>query len=382
MNLFPRIITDQIIQRLKPGKVVLITGARRVGKTVLISQITEKLNDNVLLLNGEDMTTNDLLKSRRIEEYRHLLQGKSLLIIDEAQKLEQVGSVIKLIVDHIQNIKIILTGSSAFELGHHFGDSLTGRKITFVLYPMAFQEFAQLENPIEIRDRLPFRMVFGGYPEVWQIQETGDRILYLKELVNDYLFRDLLQLESIRNASKLKDLLRLIAYQIGREVSNQELGRQLGISKNTVDRYLDLLSKVFIIFKVQGFSRNLRKEIVKNHRWYFHDNGILNVFLNNFNRPVMRQDVGMLWENYLISERIKTLAYQRSYANTYFWRTYDQQEIDWIEEKDGLIHGFEMKWRIQNKKAPSAWKSAYPDAKYTVVHPENFQNWLREETKI
>ncbi|MBN2103824.1 ATP-binding protein [bacterium] len=376
MNIIPRILQDQVIRSLVPGKVNLIVGARRVGKTVLISEIMKKLEEPVLLLNGEDMTTYDLLKSRRIEQYRQLLQGKNVLIIDEAQKLENIGSIIKLIVDHIKNIKIILTGSSAFELGHHFGESLTGRKITFVLFTLAFQEFAQHENPIEIRDHLPFRMVFGGYPEVWQIDDTSNRISYLKELVNDYLFRDLLQLESIRNASKLKNLLRLISYQIGKEVSNQELGKQLGISKNTVDRYLDLLSRVFVIFKVQGFSRNLRKEIVKNHRWYFYDNGVLNVFLNNFNMPEMRQDVGLLWENYLIAERLKTLTYQKSHANTYFWRTYDQQEIDWIEEKDGDIHGFEMKWQIQDKKPPSAWKKSYPGSTYQVIHPENYQSWL------
>lgn len=380
MKLFSRLLKNQILHALKPGKVVLIVGARRVGKTVLISQIKKQLDDSIMLLNGEDMTTNDLLKSRKIEAYRHLLQGKTLLIIDEAQKIEQIGSIIKLIVDHIKDIKILLTGSSAFELGHRFGEPLTGRKTTFVLYPLAFQEFAQYENPIELRDRLPFRMVFGGYPEVWQIDNITDKISYLKELVNDYLFRDLLQLESVRNASKLKDLLRLISYQIGKEVSMQELGKQLGISKNTVDRYLDLLSKVFIIFKVQGFSRNLRKEIVKNHRWYFYDNGILNVFLNNFNMPEMRQDVGLLWENYCIAERLKTLAYQKSHANTYFWRTYDQQEIDWIEEKDGVIHGFEMKWQVQDKKPPSAWKKAYPGSTYQVIHPESYQSWLSLES--
>jgi hypothetical protein len=221
-------------------------------------------------------------------------------------------------------------------------------------------------------------MVFGGSPEVWRLDDPTQRIAYLKELVNDYLFRDLLEFENVRNASKLRDLLRLIAHQTGREVSNHELGRQLGINKNTVDRYLDLLSKVFVIFRVQGFSRNLRKEITKNCRWYFHDNGVRNVFLANFNRPDLRDDLGGLWENYIVSERIKTLSYRLDHANTYFWRTYDQQEIDWVEEKDGVLHGYEIKWRIHRVNPPAAWGKAYPEAKYTVIHKDNYQAWLSE----
>jgi predicted AAA+ superfamily ATPase len=377
MIIYPRILLEQIKGELRAGKVLMIVGARRVGKTMLLSQLIEQSTEKILLLNGEDMTTYDLLKSRSIETYRQLLRGKSLLIIDEAQKLENVGSIMKLIVDHIQDLKIILTGSSAFELGHRFGESLTGRKMTFELFPLAFQEFAWIENPLELKDRLQFRMVFGAYPEVWQIDEQTQKIRYLKELATDYLYRDLLELESIRNASKLKDILRLIAFQIGKEVSNQELGNQLGINKKTVERYLDLLSKVFVIFKVRGFSKNLRKEIVKNCRWYFYDNGILNVFLNNFNMITLRQDAGALWENYCISERIKTLAYQQSHTNTYFWRTYDQQEIDWIEEKDGRLYGYEIKLKSRSVKPPGAWLKTYPEATYSVISPEYYEEWLR-----
>ena len=334
MIYYPRILLNKVLEFLRPGKVIIIVGARRVGKTVFLSQIQERLDEPALFLNGEDMTTVDLLGAKRAEQYRRLLQGKSLLIIDEAQKIENIGAIIKLIVDHIPEIKVILTGSSAFELGNRFGEALTGRKFTLHLYPLCFREFAMNENPLELLERTEDRMVFGGYPEVWRLDDPTQRIAYLKELVNDYLFRDLLEFENVRNASKLRDLLRLIAHQTGREVSNHELGRQLGINKNTVDRYLDLLSKVFIIFRVQGFSRNLRKEITKNRRWYFHDNGVRNVFLANFKRPDLRDDLGGLWENYIVSERIKTLSYRLDHANTYFWRTYDQQEIDWVEERD------------------------------------------------
>jgi predicted AAA+ superfamily ATPase len=255
---------------------------------------------------------------------------------------------------------------------------LTGRKYTLQLFPLCFEEFSRNENPLETLERAEDRMIFGGYPEVWRLDERIQKIAYLKELVNDYLFRDILEFENVQNASKLKDLLRLIAHQTGKDVSNHELGLQLGINKNTVDRYLDLLSKVFIIFRVQGFSKNLRKEITKSHRWYFHDNGIRNVFLANFNQPNMRNDLGSLWENYLISERVKTLSYRLDYANTYFWRTYDQQEIDWVEEKDGALHGYEIKWQVRRTKPPAAWSKAYPEAKYTVIHRDNYQAWLTE----
>jgi predicted AAA+ superfamily ATPase len=378
MVIYPRILLNRVIEFLQPGKVILIVGARRVGKTVFLSQIQEHIKDSTLFLNGEDMTTADLLKNPRVEQYRQLLKGKSLLIIDEAQKVPGIGDIVKLMVDNIPEIKVILTGSSAFQLGKRFGEALTGRKYTLQLFPLCFEEFSRNENPLETLERAEDRMIFGGYPEVWRLDERIQKIAYLKELVNDYLFRDILEFENVQNASKLKDLLRLIAHQTGKDVSNHELGLQLGINKNTVDRYLDLLSKVFIIFRVQGFSKNLRKEITKSHRWYFHDNGIRNVFLANFNQPNMRNDLGSLWENYLISERVKTLSYRLDYANTYFWRTYDQQEIDWVEEKDGALHGYEIKWQVRRTKPPAAWSKAYPEAKYTVIHRDNYQAWLTE----
>lgn len=381
MKYLPRILLNNALESLRPGKVVLIVGARRVGKTVLLSQILEQSKEPHLLLNGEDLTASDLLKARRIEQYRQLLHDKSLLIIDEAQKIEGIGDAVKLIVDHIPEVKIILTGSSAFELKNRFGEALTGRKITLHLFPLCHSELARTENPVEIRERLDDRLVFGGYPEVWQIGDRTGRIAYLNELVSDYLFRDILEFENVRNASKLRDLLRLIAYQTGGEVSNHELGRQLGLNKNTVDRYLDLLSKVFVIFKVQGFSRNLRKEITKNCRWYFHDNGVRNVFLADFSPPDLRKDLGGLWENYILSERVKTLSYRRDHASTYFWRTYDQQEVDWVEEKDGRLSGYEIKWRFRKGEPPAAWSRAYPDSDFRVIHHENYREWLEENVK-
>lgn len=376
METYQRKLKNEIINNIKPGKAILILGARRVGKTVLISQIAQTIEEQTLILNGEDFTTQQQLQGQRIQQYRSLLSNKTLLIIDEAQKIPHIGAIIKLMLDHIEGIKVVLTGSSALDLGEHFGAALTGRKQTFHLFPLSIHEFKQVESDLELKDHLEERLIFGTYPEIWQINDRNQRIAYLKELANDYLFRDILQLENIRNASKLQDLLRLISFQVGKEVSIEELGRQLGLNKKTVERYLDLLSKVFIIFRIRGYSSNLRKEVTKSHRWYFYDNGLRNVFSANFNNINLRQDSGQLWENFVIAERVKYLSYAQDYGNTYFWRTYDRQEIDWVEERDGSLSGFEMKWSKTHVKCPAAWKRAYPDAKFLVIHPENYLEWL------
>jgi len=376
MIFYPRILTEQVLENLAPGKVILIAGARRVGKTVLISRITEKIDEETLVLNGEDFTTREQLQGQRIEQYRGMLGDNTVLIIDEAQKVDNIGQIVKLMIDNIDGLKIILTGSSALDLGDRFGAALTGRKVTLNLFPLSIQEFRQFENSLKMQDRLEERLIFGMYPEVWQTTDRTKRIGYLNELASDYLFRDILQLENIRNSSKLQDLLRLISFQTGKEVSNDELARQLAMNTKTVARYLDLLSKVFIIFRIQGFSRNLRKEITKNYRWYFYDNGIRNVFAANFNTVRLRQDIGQIWENFIISERMKFLSYSRDYGNVYFWRTYDKQEIDLIEERDGQLNGYEIKWRTKIVKPPGAWTRNYPDASFSIINPENYLEWI------
>ena len=378
MIYFNRILEHNIIEALKPGKVVLVIGARRVGKTVLIKKISEQYSAKHLFLNGEDFDTQVLLEKTSISNYRNLIGTNKLLIIDEAQKIDNIGNICKLIVDNISDVQVLLTGSSAFDLKNRFGEPLTGRKITFQLYPLAQSEFSQKENLIETMARLDERLLFGNYPEVWQIEDSKARISYLKELTEDYLLKDILLYEGIRNAGKLQKLLRLIAFQIGKDVSYHEIGRQLGMGKNTVEKYLDLLTKVFVLYKVEGFSRNLRKEISKSSRWYFYDNGIRNVFAANFNPLQLRQDTGQIWENFIISERIKFLSYQMDYGNTYFWRTYDKQEIDWLEERDGHLHGYEMKWGKHKVKAPAAWKRAYPEASFEVIHPGNYLEWVTD----
>jgi len=376
MEIIEREITETILRKVKPGKVIIINGARRVGKTILLREMINKLNEPCLLLNGEDYNTLELLARRSAENYRQILGSKKILIIDEAQKIPDIGKILKLIADELPSVKILITGSSAFDLKNLAGEPLTGRKITFTLFPLSEREFAGKESLLIHKDKLMERLVFGNYPELIHLADQNDKKDYLNELVSSYLLKDILIFENIRHSSRIFSLLRLIAYQTGSLVSCNELARQLSMSKNTVEKYLDLLAKVFILHKVEGFSRNLRKEIVKNSKWYFSDNGIRNSLIANFNKLNLRNDIGQLWENYIISERIKFQQYTRTSVNNFFWRTYDQQEIDWIEEKEGSLTGFEFKWSGSIVKPPVSWVKAYPDAGFELITPENYLNWI------
>jgi uncharacterized protein len=371
-----RELQDQIPKKLQPNKVVVITGARRVGKTFLLKDIISKLEKDFLFLNGEDINTHLLLKKRSVENYRNVLGSKKILIIDEAQKLPEIGSILKLIVDGIDGVMVIVTGSSAFDILNLTGDPLTGRKHSFILHPFSVREYAMEETALIRPDRLMQRLIYGNYPELLHIEENKSKQEYLNEIVSSYLLRDILSFENIRNSEKIINLLRLVAFQTGGLVSLHELGRQIGISKNTVEKYLDLLSKVFVLFKIEGFSRNLRKEITKSSKWYFYDNGIRNAVIANFNMPDLRSDTGQLWENFLASERLKHQQYKRLKINNFFWRTYDHQEIDWIEEESGNLHGFEFKMKNRREIIPAAWKRAYPSASYRIISPENYFEWL------
>ena len=377
LNLIKRDVLSLIIKALVPNKVVVLLGPRRVGKTVLIQQVLEELDEPHLLLNGENMDARKKLEYRSVQNYKNLLAGKKLLIIDEAQKIPEVGLVLKLMVDEIAGLKILATGSSAFDLNIYTGEPLTGRKKTIQLFGLSESEWTQTEDSISRSANLKQRLVFGSYPELIHIPDPKDKADYLIELVNAYLLKDILEFEKIQNSDKIFDLLRLLAFQVGSEVSYNELGRQLGLSKNTVEKYLDLLSKVFIIHSLSGFSRNLRKEIAKGRKWYFYDNGLRNILIGNMNAVEVRNDVGALWENYLISERIKYQHYSRMLVYNHFWRTYDQQEIDWIEERGGKLHAFEFKWKPKRKaKLPKAWEKAYPDSEFKVIDSDNYFPWL------
>ncbi len=380
MLIIERIIEEALRKAIQPNKVIVLLGPRRVGKTVLLNKLIEYTDKPYIFFNGEDIMANQSLERRSIIHYKNLLEGKKLLLIDEAQKIPDVGKILKLMVDNIEGIEIIVTGSSAFDIERYTGEPLTGRKKTFHLFPFSELEYTQTENLIEKREHLYDRLIFGNYPELIHLEGKKSKVEYLQEVLNSYLLKDILTFENIRNSEKILRLLQLIAFQIGGEVSYHELGKQLGISRNTVEKYLDLLSKVFIIHRVGGFSRNLRKEISKSSRWYFYDNGIRNALIANLNPINLRNDIGQLWENYAISERLKMQHYNKTLVYNYFWRTYDQQEIDWIEDRGGKLYGYEFKWNEKKKvKVPTAWKNTYTDSEFRVINPTNYIEWLKED---
>lgn len=358
---------------VQPGKVVVIYGPRRVGKTTLINHYAESSKEDYLLVTGEDVAVQDFLQSQSIEKLRSFVGHKKLLIIDEAQAVKNIGINLKLMVDHIPELKIIATGSSSFDLANETGEPLTGRKFTLKLLPLAQLELKSVEDAHVTAARLESRLIFGSYPEVALGDSDEMRVRYLKELVSSYLFKDLLQYEDLRNPDRLTRLLQLLAFQIGRDVSAAELGTQLSLNQRTVTRYLDLLEKVFVIYHRSGFSRNLRKEITKSRRYYFVDLGIRNTLINNFNPLTLRDDTGALWENYILTERMKHHLYGGREVPSWFWRTYDQQEIDLVEEQGGMLMGFEIKWSASAKQQPpGAWKANYPESKFEVITPQNY----------
>ncbi|MCL2417394.1 MAG: ATP-binding protein [Bacteroidales bacterium] len=376
MNTIIRNQQARIIKSLKPNKVVMIFGARRVGKTVLMSQIAEQFDGKKLIMNGEDYDTLALLENRSISNYRNLLEGVELLIIDEAQHIPEIGAKLKLMVDEIKGVRIMVSGSSSFDLFNKSGEPLVGRSVPFHLTPFSQTEISQTENLLQTKQNLEARLIYGSYPDVVLMNSNEERKEYLKNIVNSYLLKDILMVDGLKNASKMSELLQLIALQIGSEVSYDELGKQLGMSKNTVEKYLDLLSKTFVIFRLGAFSRNPRKEITKAGKWYFYDVGIRNALIGAFNSLPLRQDVGHLWENYLISERLKKNLNENSDKDIYFWRTYTKQEIDLIETAGDKISAFEIKWGDKNTKVPSTFAEHYPKAKFRVINQSNYLEFV------
>ena len=365
-------------EAVSPGRVVVVYGPRRVGKTTLLKRYLESVHEEALFVNGDDIVVRQYLESQSTEKLRDFVGNHSLFLVDEAQYINQIGRNLKIIVDNIPSIRVIATGSSSFDLAKDIGEPLTGRKRVLKLLPLAQLEIAHMEKPHQTKANLDARLIYGSYPEVVLHRSNSERQSYLCELVSSYLFKDILQLEGIRHADKLQRLTQLLAFQIGKEVSFAELGRQLGMSKNTVERYLDLLEKVFVVFRRSGFSRNLRKEIVKNQRYYFYDNGIRNALINNFNPLEMRNDIGALWENYVITERLKRQEYLGQPVNAYFWRTYDKNEIDLVEERQGALSGFEIKWKRRPLNPPKDWVEAYPGAGFELIHQDNYLQFIEE----
>ncbi len=375
MHIFIRQLTSVIKDLLEVNKVILIHGTRRVGKTFLLKKLTESYSGKYKWLNGEDFDVQELLKNRSASNYKRIIGDAALLVIDEAQMIPEIGRVLKLMIDSNQQLTILATGSSSFDLMNKTGEPLTGRKRSFMLYPIAQMELGN--DLLDAKRSLDERLIFGSYPELFNLEGNDNKTIYLKELIQSYLLKDILSFSGIRHSEKIVGLLRLIAYQIGAEVSYQEIAAQLGINKLTVENYLDLLSKVFIVYKLPAYSTNQRKEISKTAKWYFYDNGIRNAIINDFRMPVLRNDIGILWENYILSERIKRNAYSGRLVQHFFWRNYNQQEVDLIELENGQLHAFECKFTLNKKtKIPPAFSTAYPDAEYHVIHKDNYLDFI------
>lgn len=372
-----RVLEKKLLSDIKPQKVVLLLGARRVGKTVLMEKLIREYGDGVVFLNGEDYATVEMLSARTISSYKQLFQGVKLLAIDEAQNIPHIGNILKLIVDHIEGLSVIVSGSSSFDLYNMAGEPLVGRSNHYMLYPFSLKELSKEESGVETMQLLEERLVYGMYPELIHISDFDKKKQYLLEVVNSYLLKDILMIDGIKNSSKMRDLLRLVAFQMGSEVSYDELARQLGLSRNTVEKYLDLLSKIYVIHKLPAFSQNKRKEVTKSSKWYFTDNGIRNAVINDFRVVSMREDVGLLWESFLIGERMKKRNNANEFASFYFWRSYSMQEIDLIEEFNGTISAFEFKWNNKKVKTPSRFVENYPHTDFNVINKMNFWDFIK-----
>lgn len=362
---------------LKPKKVLVIYGPRRIGKTTLLEDYLTHSKLRYKLDSGDNIRTRQVLSSQDFQTILDYAAGYDLIAIDEAQQIPDIGMGLKIIVDHAPNTMVIATGSSSFDLAGAIGEPLTGRKTTITLYPLSQMELLSIHNRHELKERLEDFLIFGSYPEVITSGSRKDKISILEEIVNSYLLKDILALDRIKGARVLLDLLKLLAFQVGSQVSFNELATQLKIDVKTVARYLDILEKGFVIRRIGGFSRNLRKEIVSKAKYYFLDNGIRNAVISQFNPLDARNDVGILWENFLVVERIKKCSYQDIYGTFYFWRTYDGQEIDLVEEREGKLFGYEFKWSDKKKeKVPKDWLISYDNAEYEVISRSNYLDFI------
>ncbi|MBA4410246.1 MAG: ATPase [Odoribacter sp.] len=362
---------EQIIeQKLTSGKAIIVLGPRQTGKTTLLKKIVMK-HDNSLVLNCDDPFVRDQLQNANTTQIRKLIGSDKIVFIDEAQRVKNIGITLKIIIDEMKDVILLVSGSSALEISSEINEPLTGRKWEYMLYPVCWKEFYSHAGRLTAMQQLEQRMVFGMYPEV--INFIGNETEVLMQIAGSYLFKDLLAYNGIRKPELLEKLLKSLAFQIGNMVSYNELANMLQVDKNTISTYIDLLEKAFVIFRVQPFSRNLRKEISTSRKIYFYDTGIRNTLINNLNPLEYRNDVGALWENFIIAERMKYLHYQKIYASTWFWRTQQQQEIDYLEECGGVLSGYEFKWNPEKKyKTPSVFKDTYPNSEVQVINRHNF----------
>lgn len=374
-RLYEKIIAEQM--RLD-NRIIIIYGPRQVGKTTLARLIIEKFEGKILQINADDVDYADVLSSRSLNKMRQLIDGYDLVFIDEAQQIPDIGINLKILYDSLPHLKIIVTGSSSFDLANKIQEPLTGRSWIFQLMPISVSELNLQYNRFKLNNMLEDSLIFGNYPALLNIENRELKVNYLQEIVRSYLFKDVLTIGSIKYPPKLRDLVRLLAFQIGSTVSLNELANTLQIARDTVQNYIDLLEKTFVIFRLSGYSRNLRKEIVRQDKIFFYDLGIRNAVIENFAPLSNRNDGGALWENFLIVERMKTQTYRRQGANRYYWRTYTGAELDYVEERDGLVKGFEFKFNQKIARAPQSWTETYPDASFETINRDNYLDFLLE----
>lgn len=373
--MFNRIQIQQITQRLKDKKAIIILGPRQVGKSTMMEQMDSFWAKPTLYWNGDETDIRTMLANPTSTKLHSQIGNAKTLIIDEAQRIENIGICLKLITDQIKDVKVIATGSSAFELANKINEPLTGRKWTFFLYPLSYEEMAMHHGSLEEKRLLEHRLIYGYYPEI--VSNLGEEEVRLKQLADSYLYKDILTWERIQKPEKLEKLVQALAFQIGSEVSYNELGQITGLDNETVEKYIQLLEKAFIIYRLGPLSRNLRNELKKTRKIYFYDNGLRNAAINQFNPFHLRDDTGALWENFMITERMKFNSYHQHKFNTYFWRTHAQQEINYIEEGNGAMTAFEIKWNEKAKaKFSKSFLQAYPNVQTQIIHSGNFEELI------
>lgn len=375
MNTIKRELLPLVEKQLEKGKIILIMGARQVGKSTLLKDIFSD-KDKILWMNGDDPDVEQTLDNMTSTRLKAMLAGKKFFILDEAQKISEIGRKLKLIVDNIEDIQVVATGSSSFELASKVSESLTGRKREYQMFPLTFREMVEHTDLLSETRLIPHRLIYGYYPEV--VTSPGDEKEVLKELSGSYLYKDILQLDGILKSEKMTKLLQALSRQIGDQISYREIGMLIDLDPKTVEKYIDILEKSFIVFRLGSFSRNLRNELKNSKKIYFYDLGIRNAVIGDFREPELRQDIGALWENFVVAERLKRHRYNRDFASVWFWRSNQQKEIDIIEEENGRLSAFEIKWNPRKKdaKIPSQFANAYPDAVFKVITPENIEEFI------
>ncbi len=371
-----RLITNNVLKVLSDKKAIILLGPRQVGKSTLLNQqLNNKFKKPVLWLNGDETDVREQFEKTTSSKLKKMIGKSKTLIIDEAQRIPNIGIAIKLIIDNIPDVKVIATGSSSFELSNNINEPLTGRKWEYNMFPLSFEEMSLHHGLLEEKRLLEHRLVYGYYPDV--VNAKGNEAQLVKQLADSYLYKDILTWERLKKPEKLEKLTQALALQVGNEVSYHELGQITGLDNETVEKYIQLLEKAFIVFRLISFSRNIRNELKKSRKIYFYDNGLRNAVINQFNAINLRNDKGALWENFIISERRKFLAYSLKNANTFFWRTHTQQEIDYIEEYGGKINAYEIKWNKNAKfKMPKSFAENYDLGEQGIITPDNFEDFI------